>query len=1121
MIGWLVFERRFLFPLREMTNVARQIAAGETGAQVNARAGGEIGILATEFNHMLNSRRAARQTQADSEAQLAKVLDNLGQFAGIATPDGTVILANAYAYEIAGITPADVIGKPFWDAPWWAHSIEMREMGREAVRRAAAGEVVRRDMVTRVADGREMAVDFRIVPVFDEAEQVTHLVASAIDITERKQAEARLQESEARFRALVETTPDWLWELDTIGVFTYNSPQVHAMLGYAPEQLIGRRPFELMVEADGARIGELFVASAPTGQLPPHLHYAMPHRDGRMVFLETAVASIRGPDGAVLGYRGMSRDVTARWQAEVQLRASEARLRAILDAEPECVKIIGPDGRLEQMNPAGLAMIEADDDPAQVIGQRVDSLIVPEHRYAFNALTARVLAGESGNLEFEIVGLKGTRRWLETHAVPLHDETTGGISLLGVSSDISSRKQGQADLLEKQQALSEAQRIAQVGSWSRRLDTRTIVWSDETYRLYGVSPEQFVPEPEAVMALVQAEDRPLMRAWLEACFAKQEPADVEFRVTHPDGQVRMLSGRGMLETDADGTAIGMVGTVQDITERRTLELELEQHRNHLEELVQTRTAELEAARDEAQRLTRVKSEFLANMSHEIRTPMNAVLGLARIGVRDSAGRDSHATFARIGTAGEHLLDVINDILDYSRIEAGRLALETDSFALVGAVDHLNSLIRERAEAKGLTLSIELAPDLPQWVTGDALRLRQILVNLLGNAVKFTVAGEVCLQVSRHAERLNFKVTDTGIGMTAEQLARLFQPFEQADSSTTRRFGGTGLGLAISRSLAEQMGGEITVESAPGVGSSFTLSLPLPEAEAGSAKRDSRFAPAALAQRRLAGLRLLAAEDVEVNRLVLDDLLTHEGAQVVFAEDGQQALDRLQEAGVDSFDAVLMDVQMPVMDGYEATAHLHRLAPWLPVIGLTAHVMAEARERCLEAGMVEHVAKPIDVDELVSVILRYAGGGKSWTLSRSADSADTSDAADAASGPIDWPALLARYGGRQAFVSQLVSVVLDSHQTTSAELRQAADAQDLDAIAFSAHALKGLAGNLMARDVAALAREVEVCARSGEARTGFLAGELAREVDLLLAALAGRVGQDTQAAPVSNAPVGNV
>ncbi|MGK2941716.1 MAG: PAS domain-containing protein, partial [Immundisolibacter sp.] len=1080
----------------------RRIAGGEIGVQANVRGSGEIGLLATEFNHMLNSRRAARQTLADSEAHLSKVLDNLGQFAGIATPDGTVILANAYAYEIAGVTPADVIGKPFWDAPWWAHSVEMREMGREAVRRAAAGEVVRGDMFTRVADGREMAIDFRIAPVFDEAKQVTHLVASAIDITERKQAEmrllaseahlskvldnlpllagivaldgtllfankysiavagidvaemvgqpfwetawwsystesqqvlrefvrraaagervsedalilgagdrlvaiefqivpvlddanqvvhmvasgvdvterkqaeAQLQESEARFRALVESTPDWLWELDTVGVFTYNSPQVHAMLGYAPEQLIGRRPFELMVEADGARLGELFVASAPTGEVFSNVHYAMPHRDGRMVFLETAVASIRGPDGAVLGYRGMSRDVTARWQAEVQLRASEARLRAILDAEPECVKIIGPDGRLEQMNPAGLAMIEADDDPAQVIGQRVDSLIVPEHRYAFNALTARVLAGESGSLEFEIVGLKGTRRWLATHAVPLHDETTGGISLLGVSHDISNRRRGEAALLEKQQALSEAQRIAQVGSWSWQLDTGTIVWSDETYRLYGVSPEQFVPCPEAFIALINAEDRPVMRAWVEACVAGQEPADMEFRVTHPDGEVRVLCGRGMRETDAEGKAIGMVGTAHDITQRKALELELDQHRHHLEALVHTRTAELEAARDEAQRLTRVKSEFLANMSHEIRTPMNAVLGLARIGARDSAGRDSHATFARIGTAGGHLLDVINDILDYSKIEAGRLALETEPFALVGAVDHLNSLIRERAEAKGLTLSIELAPDLPQWVAGDALRLRQILVNLLGNAVKFTVAGEVCLKVSRHGGWLNFAVTDTGIGMIPEQIARLFQPFEQADNSTTRRFGGTGLGLAISRSLAEQMGGEITVESAPGVGSSFTLSLPLPEAEADSARRASRCEPAALAQRRLAGQRLLAAEDVEVNRLVLNDLLTHEGAQVVFAEDGQQALDRLQEAGVDSFDAVLMDVQMPVMDGYEATAQLHRLAPWLPVIGLTAHVMAEARERCLEAGMVEHVAKPIDVDELVSVILRYAGG----------------------------------------------------------------------------------------------------------------------------------------------------
>jgi signal transduction histidine kinase/DNA-binding response OmpR family regulator len=594
-----------------------------------------------------------------------------------------------------------------------------------------------------------------------------------------------------------------------------------------------------------------------------------------------------------------------------------------------------------------------------------------------------------------------------------------------------------------------------------------------------------------------------MKAWLDDCSAGRSPADLEFRVVHSNGDVRMIAGRGILQRDADGQPVRMVGTAQDITERKLLERELEQHRDHLEGLVQSRTVELEAARNEAERLSRVKSEFLANMSHEIRTPMNAVMGLARMGARDNAGRESQEAFQRIGTAGEHLLEVINDILDYSKIEAGRLALETRPFALVAAIDDLNSLIRDRALAKGLQLIVDAAPDVPQWVTGDALRLRQILVNLLSNAIKFTTVGEVRLQVARQDDCVTFAVTDTGIGISAEQLSRLFQSFEQADSSTTRRFGGTGLGLAISRNLAQQMGGEITVASVPGVGSTFTVSLPLPVAEARVGELASESVPWGLAEQRLAGLRLLAAEDLEVNRLVLEDLLIHEGAKVVFAENGQQALDRVQEAGAGGFDAVLMDVQMPVMDGYETTGHLRRLVPGLPVIGLTAHALTEERGRCFAAGMVEHVAKPIDVDELVAAILHHVKGGASTFVQWSAPHAQTG------TGTIDWSGLLARYGGRQAFVSQLAQVALESNQNTPADLRHAVQAMDLDAIAFTAHALKGLAGNLLAGDVAALAREVEICARAGEPRAVFLAGELAGAVDVLLAELAERTVEGKQ------------
>jgi CheY-like chemotaxis protein/HPt (histidine-containing phosphotransfer) domain-containing protein len=323
-------------------------------------------------------------------------------------------------------------------------------------------------------------------------------------------------------------------------------------------------------------------------------------------------------------------------------------------------------------------------------------------------------------------------------------------------------------------------------------------------------------------------------------------------------------------------------------------------------------------------------------------------------------------------------------------------------------------------------------------------------------------------------------------MDAEQVARLFRPFEQADGSTTRKYGGTGLGLAISRNLVNLMGGELTVESSMAQGSAFTVLLPLPEAAAPPARAG---AEASSDGPRLAHVRVLAAEDVEVNRLVLEDLLVQEGAEVVFAEHGLQALERLEEAGVAAFDVVLMDVQMPVLDGLAATQRIRELAPALPVIGLTAHALEEERQRCLAAGMVEHITKPIDVDALIAAILRHAA--------KRPRSAVASPAAPAL---IDWPALIARYQGRTTFIDKLLATVLSSNGTVPAKLRLAAQEQDHAGISFLAHGLKGVAGNLQAPALQNLARQTEVAAKTAQAQAATLARELADRMDALLAEL---------------------
>jgi signal transduction histidine kinase/ActR/RegA family two-component response regulator len=442
-------------------------------------------------------------------------------------------------------------------------------------------------------------------------------------------------------------------------------------------------------------------------------------------------------------------------------------------------------------------------------------------------------------------------------------------------------------------------------------------------------------------------------------------------VMPPEVAVKLQAALLALAQGADHSVIDYdlpLGEHSRHFEARILPLGSDQLLMVIRDVTQTHQLDVvrEANRREAERLAKVKSEFLANMSHEIRTPLNAMLGLSQIGARDSTEPASQTRFARIEEAGLHLLGIVDDILDFSKLEAGKLSVERRRFRLAAALTTAMGMVADRARAKNLSLNLVLDPAVPEWVVGDALRLRQVLVNLLSNAVKFTPQGQVTLRVAPQADQVALQVIDSGIGISAAQQAALFQPFEQADGSTTRRFGGTGLGLAISQDLAGLMGGQISVQSAPGQGSTFTLLLPLPAAPAAH----PTATPPNRTGQRLAGLRLLAAEDVAVNRLILQTQLEHEGAQVVFAENGREAVDRISQAGAQGFDAVLMDVQMPVMDGLEATGLIRALAPGLPVIGLTAHALAEERDRCLAAGMVDHASKPVDLDALVNVLIRH-------------------------------------------------------------------------------------------------------------------------------------------------------
>jgi two-component system sensor histidine kinase/response regulator len=551
-------------------------------------------------------------------------------------------------------------------------------------------------------------------------------------------------------------------------------------------------------------------------------------------------------------------------------------------------------------------------------------------------------------------------------------------------------------------------------------------------------------------------------------------------------EIRLLDGR-CLEVQLTPLHIanqlaGYVLSFRDVTQRKRAELE----QKKLE-------VQLRQQNEALAKANRVKSEFLANMSHEIRTPMHAVINLAQLCLSTALDAQQRDYVEKIYSASKSLLRIIDDILDFSKLEAGKMTLEAIDFPLQQVLDYLRDLMTPVAQQKNLALHWQVNVDAAQHFVGDPLRLGQVLLNLLSNAVKFTERGTVGLQVDARplndtTVELKFAVSDTGIGLSPEQCAGLFQSFSQADASTTRKYGGTGLGLAISKQLTELMHGQISVQSALGQGSTFTVTIPLKRA-AGKPMDGDRAAQTSVTA--LPGARLLVVEDNPVNQQIARELLTRGGVTVTIANNGLECLALLEQQ---SFDAVLMDVQMPVLDGMEtATAIRQRLRlNSLPIIAMTANAMCGDRDRCLEAGMNDYLAKPIEPRALWNTLAK-------WVKPR----AEVAAPAHARSSPtqqmptmrgIDLAVALKHAGDDVAFLRELLREFRATHAEDDKRLREALAAGDVTSAKRLAHTLKSVAATFGAQRLHAVAATMDAHLRDGaiapcEALLGELTGAL--------------------------------
>ena len=657
----------------------------------------------------------------------------------------------------------------------------------------------------------------------------------------------------------------------------------------------------------------------------------------------------------------------ARERDEAALRAGERHWRAYFDSPLVGMAAISPDGTLLEANARMLEMGGYTWDEVRASDWRQFSW--SENETDRFDLQRRLIVGEVDNYTRSswLIRKDGSHLPVRAYASRACHEDGSLDYLVLMLSDLSDERAAEAALRQSEQRFRTIAEVSADWIWEMDAEGRYTYVSGSVEKCLGYPIEQILGRTSyEFMHTERVADIQSNFSQVSRTFR-----NIEHVLFHRDGTPRIFLSSGTPILDAAGNVTGLRGVNHDITARKAIERELEEHRQHLEALVAARTTELEQARDDAEAANRAKSAFLATMSHELRTPMNAILGMTYLLRRDASPTQADR-LAKIETAGRHLLGLLNDVLDLSRIEAGRLDIEDTDFSLSAVLDQARLLMSEAARAKGLELRVE-NNGVPAWLRGDPTRMRQALLNYVGNAVKFTERGSVTLRASVVEDTgesllLKFEVQDTGPGIEAEAAKRLFETFVQADASTTRRHGGSGLGLVITRRLARLMGGDAGFDTQPGVGSTFWFTARVHRGTLTAAtvttgeRRD-------LLQRHHSGKRILLVEDDAVNREVATEMLARSGLVIETANNGKEGVSKVISA---PWDLVLMDINMPEMDGLSATRAIRALPgkASLPIVALTANAFENDRDACIAAGMNDFIAKPISPAVLQETLLRW-------------------------------------------------------------------------------------------------------------------------------------------------------